>query len=96
MEVEKGLIGFNGGGTQSVTRYHYQFAGGVAAQREVVSSGPRGEYFDNSDLTGHKVTRYDNSVNFTWADGQSPDPTVGADSFSVRWTGKVRATSTGY
>jgi RHS repeat-associated protein len=90
MEVEKA-----GTGTSSVTRYYYQFAEGVAAQREVVSSGLRGEYFDNQDLTGHKLTKFDSQVDFAWSDGQSPDPTIGADSFSVRWSGKVRAVKTG-
>jgi hypothetical protein len=54
MEVEKGAS--SDPGTSPVTRYYYQFAGGVAAQREVKTSGLRGEYFDNQDLTGHKMT----------------------------------------
>jgi hypothetical protein len=51
-------------------------------------SGLKGEYFDNMDLTGLGVTRTDPTVNFDWASG-TPDPSVGADTFSVRWTGTV-------
>jgi len=54
------------------------------------AGGLKGEYFDNQDLTNLTLTRTDPTVNFNWATG-SPDPVVGADSFSVRWTGKVKA-----
>src|SRR5688572_15539530 len=50
--------------------------------------GLRGEYFDNRDFTAPKLTRVDPTINFNWGTG-SPDPTVGADTFSVRWTGRV-------
>ena len=51
-------------------------------------TGLTGEYFDNKDLTGLKVTRKDTTINFDWDDG-SPDSTIGSDTFSVRWTGYV-------
>jgi hypothetical protein len=54
------------------------------------ANGLRGEYYDNSDLTGLKLTRTDGTVNFVWWES-SPDPLVGVDSFSVRWTGQVEA-----
>ena len=47
-------------------------------------------YFDNPDLTGKTVTRIDPRVAFNWGDG-SPDPAIGAESFSARWTSKVLA-----
>ncbi len=47
-------------------------------------------YFDNRDLTGPTVTRIDPEIAFNWGDG-SPDPAIGADDFSVSWTGKVLA-----
>ncbi len=50
--------------------------------------GLRGEYYDNIDFTGTKVTRTDPVVDFDWGTG-SPDPALDVDSFSVRWTGKV-------
>jgi hypothetical protein len=59
----------------------------------VVLDGPgglAGQYFDNADFTNLKVTRTDPTVNFNWGTG-SPDAAIGPDSFSVRWTGKVKA-----
>ncbi|MDZ8109659.1 MAG: PA14 domain-containing protein, partial [Nostoc sp. DedQUE12a] len=52
--------------------------------------GLKAEYFDNADLTNLKLTRTDSTVNFLWGSG-SPDPLIGADSFSARWTGQVEA-----
>src|SRR5437773_250018 len=51
-------------------------------------TGLRGEYFDNRDFTAPKLTRVDPTVNFNWGTG-SPDPAIGSDTFSVRWTGRV-------
>src|SRR5688572_11078881 len=50
--------------------------------------GLRGEYFDNRDFSAPKLTRVDPTVNFNWGTG-SPDPAIGSDTFSVRWTGRV-------
>ncbi|MBG1244820.1 Calx-beta domain-containing protein, partial [Nostoc sp. NZL] len=44
----------------------------------------------NIDFTNLKQTRTDATVNFNWG-GVSPDPSIGADTFSVRWTGQVQA-----
>ena len=52
-------------------------------------TGLKGDYYDNSDFTVFKLTRTDATVNFNWGTG-SPDPSVGVDTFSVRWTGKVQ------
>jgi len=51
--------------------------------------GLRGDYFDNADFTGTRVRRIDPVVDFDWGSGQ-PDASIGADSFSVRWTGQVQ------
>ena len=51
--------------------------------------GLRGDYFDNVDFTGTRVRRVDPVVSFDWG-GSSPDPAIGVDSFSVRWTGQVQ------
>jgi RHS repeat-associated protein len=50
--------------------------------------GVYGEYFDNSNFTNFKFGRSDARVNFNWGTG-SPASGMGADSFSVRWTGFV-------
>jgi len=52
-------------------------------------TGLNGDYYDNIDFTGTKLTRVDPTVNFNWGGG-SPDPSMGPDQFSVRWTGLVQ------
>ncbi|MEM7553097.1 MAG: PA14 domain-containing protein [Cyanobacteria bacterium P01_A01_bin.84] len=54
----------------------------------VEENGLRGEYYDNADFTNLVLTRNDATVNFNWRRG-SPDPTIGSNTFSVRWTGSV-------
>ncbi len=51
-------------------------------------TGLLGEYYDNMNFTNLKLTRTDATVNFDWGSG-SPDPSIGSDTFSVRWTGQV-------
>jgi beta-glucosidase len=51
--------------------------------------GLRGQYFANRDLSGEPaLTRTDRNVEFAWGNG-SPAPSLPADGFSVRWTGKL-------
>jgi hypothetical protein len=50
--------------------------------------GLTGQYFDNIDFTNLRLTRADATVNFNFGSG-SPDPLIGADTFSVRWTGTI-------
>ncbi|HEY5911734.1 MAG TPA: PA14 domain-containing protein [Verrucomicrobiae bacterium] len=57
-------------------------------------TGLQGDYYDNIDFTGTLLRRTDPVVNFNWDSG-SPDPSIGADTFSVRWTGKVQPRYTG-
>ncbi|MCG3128542.1 MAG: hypothetical protein CHACPFDD_03431 [Phycisphaerae bacterium] len=52
-------------------------------------NGVRGEYYNNIDLTNLGLVRFDPQINFDWGTG-SPDPSIGADTFSCRWTGRVR------
>ena len=53
-------------------------------------TGLAATYYDNIDFTGGTVNRIDPTVNFNWGGG-SPDPAIGPDSFSAKWTGKVQA-----
>ena len=57
-------------------------------------TGLLGQYYDNMDFTNLLVTRVDPTVNFNWTGG-SPDPSIGADTFSARWTGQVQPRYTG-
>lgn len=57
--------------------------------------GLKGDYFDNITLTGTpKVERIDKKVSFGWT-LFSPHEDLPYDWFSVRWTGKIKATKTG-
>jgi hypothetical protein len=53
-------------------------------------TGLRGEYFDNMDHSALKLVRTDETVSFDWGGG-APAAEVGADTFSVRWSGQVEA-----
>lgn len=57
-------------------------------------TGLKGEYYDNSDFTNLKLSRIDPQVNFDWASG-SPASSIGADTFSVRWSGQLLVPETG-
>jgi hypothetical protein len=54
----------------------------------LVAGGLRAQYYDGRDFTALKLTRVDPTVDFQWGAG-SPDPSIGADTFSVRWDGFV-------
>lgn len=77
-------------------------AGGAvaAAGAPVVAStagsgdGMTAEYFDNADLTNRKVVKTVPGVNFTWGSG-SPDWSIGADTFSARWSAQLQAPTSG-
>lgn len=47
-----------------------------------------GIYYDNMGFTGTQFTRTDSTVYFKWDYG-APTPSMGVDTFSIRWTGYV-------
>jgi glucose/arabinose dehydrogenase len=51
-------------------------------------TGLTATYFDNSNFTGTSITRIDPTVNLNPGRG-SPASGIGADTFSVRWTGAI-------
>jgi PA14 domain len=58
-------------------------------------TGLRGEYYDEMNLSGYMVVRYDAApLSFNWGTG-SPVAGIDADTFSARWTGTVQPTSSG-
>ena len=75
-------------------------AEGVSAQGSPIPSrsfgpGLNAEYFPNIKLAGKpSAMRTDPYVNFDWGT-KAPVPEVPADSFSVRWTGKLTAPKSG-
>lgn len=53
--------------------------------------GLKAEYFNNKDLEGKPVVvRIDEAVDFEWGEGV-PHPFIGANNFSVRWTGNLKS-----
>ncbi len=55
-----------------------------------IGSGLTAAYYDEMDFTDLKLTRIDSEVNFQWL-LEPPDPSMAVDSFSVQWTGQVKA-----
>ncbi len=63
---------------------------GVSAQSQ---AGWRGEYYNNKTLSGTPVlVRVDKAIDFDWGGGSPEWGVVGADNFSVRWTGNITVT----
>jgi PKD repeat protein len=65
--------------------------GATSISGEQISTSPsglRGDYYDNINLTNLLLTRTDVTVDFDWGSG-SPAPAIGANTFSVRWTGHI-------
>ncbi len=80
-----------GVGHHLVVMEYFEATGGAVAR---LSWGPaaatitqwRGEYFNNTDLSGSPVVvRNDAAVDFNWGSG-APAAGVNADNFSARWT----------
>lgn len=69
----------------------------VVATPPATGSGLKGEYFDGTELDGImlKSSRIDSELNFNWGTG-TPFSALGNDTFSVRWTGSIKAPTTGW
>jgi len=52
------------------------------------------EYYDNADFTGIFDVETDSTIQHLWGD-EAPFPGMDRDTFSVRWTGQLRASSSG-
>lgn len=58
------------------------------------SAALTGSYYSGSNFTTLLLTRDEASINYNWSTG-SPDPSVPADKFSVRWDGSLKPSATG-
>jgi len=84
----------NGTHTLRMTVYD---GGGLSGSHQITvtvdNSGPAtglmAQYFDSVNLTNLKITRVDPNIDNNWGSG-GPDPSVGTDTFSIRWTGQVQ------
>jgi hypothetical protein len=52
--------------------------------------GLRAEFFSGREFKERLASRIDQTVDFGWEDGETPDPAVPSDGFCVRWTGNVK------
>jgi len=59
-----------------------------------VGGGVRGDYYTGMNFENLVLTRTDPQVDFSWGNPGGPDPAVGDDNFSARWTGEVEAAFT--
>jgi hypothetical protein len=50
--------------------------------------GVRADYYQGMNFDSPALARLDPQIDFNWG-GSEPDPSVGADDFSVRWTGDL-------
>ena len=61
-----------------------------------MSSGITGNYFNNTTLAEPSTaSRIDAPINFSWGSAAPGPAGIGADNFSVRWSGSVRAAQSG-
>ena len=95
-EIKRGYLGLPAGAIVTDTQWPGFTIADISdpPTDTVTGTGLYGEYFGTKNLTIRRRTRTDATVNFDWASG-SPDPTIGDDTFSVRWTGWVHAPITG-
>lgn len=82
-----GFTGATGAFSSRQTISNWQFE--TTNQSVGTGTGLRGEYFDNPDLSNLRTVRTDATVDFNWGLG-APAPNVGAESFSVRWSGQIQ------
>jgi len=103
----KGLAGtpsFNLGTLEASKTYYWridEFDGFETHKGDVWSfavaghgGGVRADYYTGMNFETLALTRSDPQINFNWGDPGGPDPAVGNDNFSVRWTGEVEAAFT--
>jgi RHS repeat-associated protein len=80
------------GSSTTTPQKEYGYRGGellVQATAPVsTGTGLTASYFDNMNFTNLKIVRTEASVNFDWGGG-SPHSTIGVDTFTARWEGKV-------
>ena len=59
-----------------------------------LGGGVKADYYKGMNFENLVLTRTDPQIKFNWGDPGGPDPAVGNDNFSVRWTGDVEAAFT--
>jgi hypothetical protein len=100
----QGLLTFKPGPLEPEKTYYWRIdefeAGGThtgnvwSFTTAKIGGGIRGDYYKGMNFETFVLTRTDNEINFNWGDPGGPDPLVGDDQFSCRWTGEVEAAFT--
>src|SRR5687768_9048894 len=62
----------------------------LEARTFLAANGLYGQYYDDANLSVLRMTRQDVAVNFDFGSASPAQPQIGADTFSVRWTGQVQ------
>jgi hypothetical protein len=70
-----------------------QLATAVFDHVRLTINGLQAEYFADAQFEDLRVTRIDPQIDFNWI-GQTPNPAIPRENFSVRWTGQLRAPAT--
>jgi hypothetical protein len=99
-----GVIGYTPGPLEIEKTYYWrvdEYDGAATYTGDVWSfttakegGGVRADYYRGMNFENHVLTRIDPQINFDWGNPGSPDPAVGDDNFSARWTGEVEAAFT--
>ena len=102
--LPQGLLTYNPGPLELEKTYYWRvdesdgsntYTGDVWSFRTAKEGGGvKAQYYNGMNFENLVVTRIDPQINFNWGDPGSPDPKVGNDSFSARWTGEVEAAFT--
>jgi hypothetical protein len=104
MGAFSGTTSYNPGTLEPAKTYYWRVdeSDGTVMQKGDVWSlttakqggGVKAQYYSGMNFQNLVLTRVDPQINFNWGDPGSPDPSVGNDQFSARWTGEVEAAFT--
>ena len=99
-----GLVTYNPGSLELEKTYYWRvdetdgvntYTGDVwSFTTAKAGGGVRADYYRGMNFENYVLTRTDPQINFNWGDPGGPDPAVGNDTFSARWTGEVEAAFT--
>ena len=100
----QGVVGYSPGPLELEKTYYWrvdEFDAAATHTGDVWSfttvkegGGVRADYYRGMNFENYVLTRTDTQINFNWGDPGGPDPAVGDDNFSARWTGEVEAAFT--
>jgi chitodextrinase len=103
-DISKGATSYTIRGLTNGTSYDFQIrakdtSGNKSEFSPTVSATPKaqgllGTYFNAMNFTERVFSRIDGPIDFDWG-SSVPDPVLDADTFSVRWSGKIKTGKAG-